>query len=125
MDCLHRQSQQVAKTLGVGVLSCGIVLLGGTTALGRDGAVPPGWSLVEDSLVTECRFADFAATVAFVDRLVEPSDRLGHHPDLAIAYNRLTISLTTHDAGGLTSLDFALADEIAALQEGQCHPPTR
>jgi 4a-hydroxytetrahydrobiopterin dehydratase len=71
-----------------------------------------------------CQFTDFAAAVAFVERLVEPADRLGHHPDVAIAYNRLTIQLTTHDAGGVTSLDFALAREIAALHEGQCQPPS-
>ncbi|PSR16008.1 4a-hydroxytetrahydrobiopterin dehydratase [filamentous cyanobacterium CCP3] len=86
--------------------------------------VPSGWSRVGDSLITVCQFADFAAAVAFVQRLVEPSDRLGHHPGVAIAYNRLTLSLTTHDAGGITSLDFALAREIAALHDGQCQPPS-
>ncbi|MBD1875624.1 4a-hydroxytetrahydrobiopterin dehydratase [Nodosilinea sp. FACHB-131] len=76
-----------------------------------------------ESLVTICQFADFAAAVAFVERLVEPADRLGHHPDLAIAYNRVTLSVTTHDAGGLTNLDFALAEEISALHDGQCQTP--
>ncbi|WP_264308316.1 4a-hydroxytetrahydrobiopterin dehydratase [Nodosilinea nodulosa] len=106
-----------------GALGLGATLSGGAT-LAASEAVPPGWSIVGDSLVTECHFADFAATIAFVDRLVEPADRLGHHPDLGIAYNRLVISLTTHDAGGVTSLDFALAQEITALQSGQCEPPS-
>lgn len=116
-----RSGRYWCLSLGVGALSFGAMLLGGTRVLGRE-AVPPGWSLAGDSLVTECHFADFADTIAFVDRLVEPADRLGHHPDLEIAYNRLTIHLTTHDAGGVTDLDFALAQEIAALQDGQCQP---
>ncbi|MBE9157309.1 4a-hydroxytetrahydrobiopterin dehydratase [Nodosilinea sp. LEGE 06152] len=87
-------------------------------------SVPLGWSRAGDRLVTVCQFADFAAAVAFVERLVEPADRLGHHPEVAIAYNRLTLSLTTHDAGGITDLDFALAREITALQDGQCQPPS-
>ncbi len=87
-------------------------------------AVPLEWSRTGDSLVTVCQFTDFAAAVAFVQRLVEPADRLGHHPDVAIAYNRLNLSLITHDAGGVTSLDFALAREISALQNGQCQPPS-
>ncbi len=83
--------------------------------------VPPlEWLQTADSLVTTCQFADFVETVDFVNRLVEPSERLGHHPDLAIAYNQLTIRLTTHNAGGITDLDIALAKEISALQTGQC-----
>ncbi|MGB3138458.1 MAG: 4a-hydroxytetrahydrobiopterin dehydratase [Nodosilinea sp.] len=104
--------------LWIGGLSLGPLLGSATLA----GAVPSGWAQVGDSLVTACEFTDFATAIAFVDRLVEPSDRLGHHPDLAIAYNRLTIRLTTHDAGGVTSLDFALAHEINALHDGQCQP---
>jgi len=89
------------------------------------GQVPPlEWLQTADSLVTTCQFADFVETVDFVNRLVEPSERLGHHPDLAIAYNQLTIRLTTHDAGGITDLDIALAKEISALQTGQCQRPS-
>ncbi|MGB3312397.1 MAG: 4a-hydroxytetrahydrobiopterin dehydratase [Nodosilinea sp.] len=115
-------------SLAVGALSLGALLLRSgalpTAAPPDHPALPSGWSQAGDRLVTVCQFADFAATVAFVERLVEPSDRLGHHPDLAIAYNRLTINLTTHDAGGVTSLDFALAQAIAALHEGQCQRPS-
>ncbi|PZV08511.1 MAG: 4a-hydroxytetrahydrobiopterin dehydratase [Leptolyngbya sp.] len=85
--------------------------------------MPAGWVQVGESLTTVCHLTDFAAAIAFVERLVEPANRLGHHPDLAIAYNQVTISVTTHDAGGLTSLDFALAAEISALHDGQCQPP--
>ncbi|MGF1566727.1 MAG: 4a-hydroxytetrahydrobiopterin dehydratase [Nodosilinea sp.] len=84
----------------------------------------PEWSLQGTSLVTMCQFEDFVDTVAFVDQLVAPAEALGHHPDLAIAYNQLTISLTTHDAGGVTELDFNLARDISTLSEGRCHPPS-
>lgn len=81
------------------------------------------WLQTADSLVTTCQFADFVETIDFVNRLVEPAERLGHHPDLAIAYSQLTIRLTTHDSGGITDLDIALAREISALQTGQCQRP--
>ena len=86
----------------------------------RGQAPPLEWLQTADSLVTSCQFADFVKTVDFANRLVEPAERLGHHPDLAIVYNQLTIRLTTHDAGGITDLDMALAKEISALQTGQC-----
>jgi 4a-hydroxytetrahydrobiopterin dehydratase len=47
--------------------------------------------------------------------LVAPSEAAGHHPDIEISYNKVTINLTTHDAGGLTEKDLALAQEISAL----------
>ena len=53
--------------------------------------------------------------VSFVNCLISPSEKAGHHPDIAIAYNRVTISLTTHDAGGLTPQDFELAQTITKL----------
>ncbi|MEA5451201.1 4a-hydroxytetrahydrobiopterin dehydratase [Leptolyngbya sp. CCNP1308] len=99
---------------------CCSFALGMSMALPTAGLAPLGWAQEGDRLTTVCHFADFAAAVAFVERLVEPADRLGHHPDLAIAYNRVTLHLTTHDAGGLTALDFALAEEISALHDGQC-----
>jgi 4a-hydroxytetrahydrobiopterin dehydratase len=52
----------------------------------------------------------------FVNKLVEPAEAAGHHPDIAISYNKVTISLTTHDAGGLTEKDFAMAKQISSLK---------
>ncbi|MGG6242378.1 4a-hydroxytetrahydrobiopterin dehydratase [Nodosilinea sp. AN01ver1] len=111
------------RGLSAGVL-VGSMLMGTVAVAAAPPTLPQEWLRVGDSLVTVCQFADFAAAVAFVERLVEPADRLGHHPGVAIAYNRLTLSLTTHDAGGVTDLDFALAREIAALHDGQCQPPS-
>ncbi|WP_347404945.1 4a-hydroxytetrahydrobiopterin dehydratase [Nodosilinea sp. LEGE 06152] len=116
-------AQRCRFGLRIGAL-VGSVLVGNLALAAVPLSVPLGWSRAGDRLVTVCQFADFAAAVAFVERLVEPADRLGHHPEVAIAYNRLTLSLTTHDAGGITDLDFALAREITALQDGQCQPPS-
>jgi 4a-hydroxytetrahydrobiopterin dehydratase len=86
-------------------------------------ALPPEWRRSADGLITDCEFADFVAAVAFVNRLVEPAERLRHHPDVAIAYGRVSLRLTTHDAGGITALDLALAREISALHGGACQRP--
>jgi 4a-hydroxytetrahydrobiopterin dehydratase len=74
-----------------------------------------GWTVVGKELQQTYKFDDFLAAIAFVNRLVEPAEAAGHHPDIAISYNRVTISLSTHDAGGLTEKDFALAQQISQL----------
>lgn len=78
----------------------------------------PGWSIEDRQLTRTFEFKNFVQAIAFVDRLVEPAEKLAHHPDLFIAYNKVTVSLTTHDAGGLTQKDFDLAriaSELFAL----------
>ena len=73
------------------------------------------WSLQDNAIQRQCKFKDFIAAVQFVNRLVEPAEAAGHHPDLTISYNRVVVSLTTHDAGGLTQKDFDLAQIIDRL----------
>ena len=75
----------------------------------------PDWKVEEKHLKIVKTFKDFIEAIAFVNKLVEPAETAGHHPDLEISYNKLTISLTSHDAGGLTEKDFALAQQISAL----------
>lgn len=75
----------------------------------------PGWSLEGQQLKQVRTFKDFVEAIKFVNQLVEPAEAAGHHPDLMISYNRVTICLTTHDAGGLTEKDFALAQTISAI----------
>ncbi|MGB3403581.1 MAG: 4a-hydroxytetrahydrobiopterin dehydratase [Microcoleaceae cyanobacterium] len=72
----------------------------------------PRWKQQEQALIYTHRFNNFIESVSFVSCLVEPAEALGHHPDLAISYNQVTINLTTHDAGGLTDLYFQLAEKI-------------
>ncbi|HIK56308.1 4a-hydroxytetrahydrobiopterin dehydratase [Thermoleptolyngbya oregonensis NK1-22] len=75
----------------------------------------PDWTLEGDRLQRTYRFKDFVEAIAFVNKLVEPAEAAGHHPDIAISYNRVTVTLTTHDAGGLTQKDFDLAATLSKL----------
>jgi 4a-hydroxytetrahydrobiopterin dehydratase len=75
----------------------------------------PGWIVEESKLQTERKFADFIAAIEFVNKLVEPAESSGHHPDIEISYNKVKITLTTHDAGGLTQKDFDLAQVISQI----------
>lgn len=75
----------------------------------------PDWCLEGKTITCTRTFRDFITAVNFVNRLVAPAEAAGHHPDLFISYNRVVIKLTTHDAGGLTEKDFALAEVITTL----------
>jgi 4a-hydroxytetrahydrobiopterin dehydratase len=69
----------------------------------------PGWTCDGNLLRRTYTFPGFPEAVAFVHRLAGPAEAQGHHPDISVSYNRVTLSLTTHDAGGITAKDFALA----------------
>ena len=73
-----------------------------------------GWERQGDAISKTFELADFVGSVEFVDRLVEPAEELGHHPDLSISWNRVSVSITSHAAGGLTANDFELARRIDA-----------
>lgn len=75
----------------------------------------PGWKIEDGQLRRTYQFENFVEAIAFVNLLVEPAENAGHHPDLLISYNRVTVSLTTHDAGGLTQKDFDLAQIVSRL----------
>lgn len=74
------------------------------------------WSRQGEALVRECKLADFAAAIAFVNRVAEVAERANHHPDILLhGWNKVRLELSTHSAGGITGADFALAGEIDAL----------
>lgn len=75
----------------------------------------PAWTLHGQSIARTLQFKDFAAALAFVNRVAVVADELWHHPDVDIRWNTVTLALTTHDAGGLTTRDFDLAARIDAL----------
>lgn len=75
----------------------------------------PNWTREGKTIKYTREFKNFVEAVSFVNCLISPSENAGHHPDIAIAYNRVTIGLTTHDAGGLTKQDFDLAETISKL----------
>ena len=70
----------------------------------------PGWRLAGRAIVKEFTFSGFPDAVAFVSRLVAPAEAADHHPDLEIHYRTVTVTYTTHSAGGLTAQDFAGAE---------------
>ncbi len=74
-----------------------------------------GWQRKGDEIVRDFTFDDFVGSVGFVDRVVGPAEEMGHHPDLAISWNTVTVSISTHSEGGLTAADFELAAKIDAL----------
>lgn len=76
----------------------------------------PGWTLDQGKLHRVFRFADFNAAFGFMARVALVAEKLDHHPEWSNVYNRVGVHLTTHDAGGVSELDFTLAarmDEIA------------
>ncbi len=75
----------------------------------------PLWNLVVGKLRRELRFADFVEAFGFMARVALVAEAMGHHPEWSNVWNRVTIELTTHDAGGLTDLDLQLARRIDAL----------
>jgi 4a-hydroxytetrahydrobiopterin dehydratase len=73
------------------------------------------WSREGDELVKVVTRSDFVDAVRFVDAVVPLAEEANHHPDVAISWNKVTLRLTTHDAGGLTQLDLDLAAQIDQL----------
>jgi 4a-hydroxytetrahydrobiopterin dehydratase len=74
----------------------------------------PGWERRGNEIRRTWSFADFAGSMAFVNRVAELAEAADHHPDIDIRYSKVTLALSTHDAGGLTARDFALAEAIGA-----------
>jgi len=80
-------------------------------------AVRQGWRRGDgSSIVCDRSFADFAAAIAFVDRVAELAEAANHHPDILLhGWNKVRLTLSTHSEGGLTDADFALAGQIDEL----------
>jgi len=72
----------------------------------------PGWELAGNEIRRVYAFPDFKTALAFVNRVADLAEVANHHPDILINYNRVTLSLTSHDSGGLTDRDFRLAGRI-------------
>jgi 4a-hydroxytetrahydrobiopterin dehydratase len=74
-----------------------------------------GWERQGEAIVKVFERDDFVGSVRFVDSLVGPAEAMGHHPDLEISWDKVTVSLCSHSEGGLTAADFELAAKIDAL----------
>ena len=77
-----------------------------------------GWTRENDELVRVVRRPDFAGALAFVNAVGAAAEAADHHPDIDLRWNTVTLRLTTHSEGGLTTRDLDLAREIDALDTG-------
>jgi 4a-hydroxytetrahydrobiopterin dehydratase len=75
----------------------------------------PGWERRGTAIAREFSCGDFVGSVRFVQSLVEPAEAMGHHPDLEVSWDKVTVTISTHSEGGLTANDFELAGKVDAL----------
>ncbi len=75
----------------------------------------PAWRVVDGKLRREFRFADFVESFGFMARAALVAERMGHHPEWCNVYNRVVVDLSTHDVGGISERDFALAAALDRL----------
>jgi 4a-hydroxytetrahydrobiopterin dehydratase len=75
----------------------------------------PRWKLEGKEIVRHYEFPDFAAAMVFVNQVAEQAEKAGHHPDIDIRYNKVRLALVSHDKGGLTKRDMAMAVTIDSL----------
>jgi len=83
--------------------------------IAAEAAKLPGWSVAAGKLRRTFTFKDFSEAWGFMSRVALAAEKMDHHPDWSNVWNRVTIELSTHDAGGLTKNDFALAAKINTL----------
>ena len=75
----------------------------------------PEWSRSGDSITRTYEATSFLEGIAFVQQVAEIAEAKDHHPDIDIRYSRVTLTLSTHDQGGLTGWDFDVAEAVDAL----------
>ena len=73
------------------------------------------WSLSGEAIQRTFSFEDFRGAMAFVNRIAELAEEHQHHPDIMIRYSKVTLTISTHEAGGLTEKDFELARDTDAV----------
>ncbi len=75
-------------------------------------AAAPDWTRKRGAIMRTFQFKDFPAAIRFVDKIARLAEKAWHHPDIDIRWNKVTLTLTTHDEGGLTAKDFDLARQF-------------
>lgn len=78
----------------------------------------PGWARRGEVLTKSFTFPTFAQGIEFVQRIARAADAVDHHPDIDIRYTKILVTLSTHDAGGITANDLSLAGTIESLAAG-------
>lgn len=86
-----------------------------TSELGNALNKCPEWEAEDKAITRSIEFEDFNEAIDFVNDLAEIADKAQHHPDILICYNKVTLTLTTHDAGGVTELDIEMAQRVDNL----------
>ena len=79
---------------------------------------PEGWTREGDALVRSFKFSDFSQAFAFLTRVALHAEKVDHHPEFTSVWNRVDFRLTSHDAGGVTERDLALAEAINRMALG-------
>jgi 4a-hydroxytetrahydrobiopterin dehydratase len=74
-----------------------------------------GWRVVKGNLHRDFKFKDFTQAFGFMKRVARAADRMDHHPNWSNVYNKVSVNLSTHSAGGLTTSDFELAGKIQKI----------
>jgi len=80
-------------------------------------SVLAGWIQEENQIAKEFQFKDFAEALAFVNKVGAEAEKMDHHPDIFIhSWNKVKITISTHSEGGITKIDFQLAENIEGLK---------
>lgn len=77
-----------------------------------------GWSARSNAIERVFEFPNFVEAMGFVNRIAEAAEAVNHHPDITINYNKVTLSLTSHDSGGVTQRDLRMAGKINEISAG-------
>lgn len=77
-----------------------------------------GWSARDNSIERVFEFPNFVEAMGFVNRIAEAAEAVNHHPDITINYNKVRLSLTSHDSGGVTQRDLRMAGKINEISAG-------
>jgi 4a-hydroxytetrahydrobiopterin dehydratase len=79
----------------------------------------PGWGLQDEKITRQYRFKTFGQSISFVNMVAVLAEKQDHHPDIDIRYDRVTLGLWSHDAGGITPRDLRFATALDLLQDGK------
>ncbi len=117
---LKRSLPRIFLVMAIALISCPQSLTAKTMPLNQteiDQKIQtlPQWQQQDQTITRTFKFKNFVQAIDFVNKLVKPAEAAQHHPDLEISYNKVTVSLTSHDAGGLTQKDFDMAQTISKL----------
>ncbi len=108
--CLGRSPEEVTWEWYAGTMD-----LLTETQISAELAELPAWTREGNAIVTVAVRKDFRDALLYLGAVAYLAEKANHHPDVAISWNRVTLTLSTHSAGGLTANDFALARQISAL----------